>query len=265
LCLSSVTWQLRIYQGLRDLDGAELLPLLQVLWFVFSVLSCGIFFDEFSAMTPAMAPFYVLGCISIFISIYFFVPERRTQRLSYMDRNMTMQARETRRGLQYLRSVTHHVGIGLTDFQNLPEDVQQKLENTVKETIAAESGYAPRRSLRAALEGSSARSKDFFSGMPRRESKASVAAMDARASISGRPSVQGRRPSQKNSPRKSQEATKDLPTKHEIQANIRRNSQHLFDDLEKQLESDLAPNKFGKNGEVEMASRGPADPLLPGQ
>lgn len=61
-------------EAIRRWDASFIIPTLQVVWLVFSVISGGIFFREFLTLSPFQTAMFTLGMVLLVTSVLFLAP-----------------------------------------------------------------------------------------------------------------------------------------------------------------------------------------------
>lgn len=64
--------------ALKRYSAIFIIPVLQVIWLVFGVLEGGIFFDEFSALSPLSQFFFALGIFILLVGLIILSPRPPT-------------------------------------------------------------------------------------------------------------------------------------------------------------------------------------------
>merc|ERR1719384_954791 len=72
-----IFWLYRMNDALRKYDGVFIIPVLQVLWMLFSVLSGGILFKEFDGYSWYNYIGFIVGTIIIFYGVYQLTPQKK--------------------------------------------------------------------------------------------------------------------------------------------------------------------------------------------
>lgn len=71
----TIFWLRRMNKALELFDGVFIIPMLQVIWIVFSVLGGGIFFQEFQSYTYINAILFVVGISIILVGVFLLTSE----------------------------------------------------------------------------------------------------------------------------------------------------------------------------------------------
>lgn len=74
----TVFWLHRMNTALRLFDGIFIIPVLQVFWTFFAIMTGGIFFQEFQAYSPKMLGLFVVGVLTIFSGVVLLSPRQST-------------------------------------------------------------------------------------------------------------------------------------------------------------------------------------------
>ena len=74
----TVFWLHRMNTALRLFDGVFIIPVLQVFWTLFAIMTGGIFFQEFQEYTPKMLGLFVVGVLTIFSGVVLLSPRQST-------------------------------------------------------------------------------------------------------------------------------------------------------------------------------------------
>lgn len=69
-------WLRRMNEALRRFDGVFIIPLLQVNWIVFSIISGGIYFQEFEGFSSGRLFGFLAGVVLIVIGVFLLAPEK---------------------------------------------------------------------------------------------------------------------------------------------------------------------------------------------
>ena len=73
-CVATVFWLYRMNIALKRWDGLFIIPVLQVFWLVFTILSGGIYFDEFIHFSSGQLLGFVSGVFIVFFGVYLLMP-----------------------------------------------------------------------------------------------------------------------------------------------------------------------------------------------
>ena len=72
---SMVFWLYRMNAALRKFDGVFIIPVLQVVWTLFSIIGGGIYFREFSAFNSVDIGLFTLGVCIVIFGVYLLAPQ----------------------------------------------------------------------------------------------------------------------------------------------------------------------------------------------
>jgi len=72
-------WLTRMNQGLALFDGLFIIPVLQVFWTFFSIVSGGIYFQEFHSFAPGQMVGFSCGVLVVFFGVYLLAPGSQQQ------------------------------------------------------------------------------------------------------------------------------------------------------------------------------------------
>ncbi len=74
----TVFWLHRMNTALRLFDGIFIIPVLQVFWTLFAIMTGGIYFQEFQEYSPKMLALFVVGVLIIFLGVALLSPRQTT-------------------------------------------------------------------------------------------------------------------------------------------------------------------------------------------
>lgn len=112
LFCAQVFWLVRMQRALGKFSGAVIIPLLQVFWTSFSILTGGLYFKEFISMDLTRGLTFIFGLLVLFLGVYLLVP-------SDEDATASLQAQ-----LEHRASVFLGPGIQLLGVNDLMEKLQ---------------------------------------------------------------------------------------------------------------------------------------------
>eukprot|EP00002_Diphylleia_rotans_P002214 TRINITY_DN11380_c0_g1_i1.p1 TRINITY_DN11380_c0_g1~~TRINITY_DN11380_c0_g1_i1.p1 ORF type:complete len:473 (+),score=114.53 TRINITY_DN11380_c0_g1_i1:70-1488(+) len=69
-----ITWMKRLNRGLQLFDALLIIPMLQVFWTTFSIISGGIFFDEFASQKPYETCLFFFGVLIVMAGVFSLSP-----------------------------------------------------------------------------------------------------------------------------------------------------------------------------------------------
>jgi len=72
---SMVFWLYRMDTALRKFDGPFIVPVLQVVWTLFSIIGGGIYFQEFNRMPGIGITFFTIGVLIVISGVYLLAPQ----------------------------------------------------------------------------------------------------------------------------------------------------------------------------------------------
>ena len=72
---SMVFWLYRMNAALRKFDGVFIIPVLQVVWTLFSIIGGGVYFREFSAFNAVDIGLFTLGVCIVIFGVYLLAPQ----------------------------------------------------------------------------------------------------------------------------------------------------------------------------------------------
>ncbi len=73
--VATVFWLYRMNTALQRYDGLFIIPVLQVFWLVFTIVSGGIYFQEFRTFSHIQMAGFVGGVLVVFLGVYLLMPE----------------------------------------------------------------------------------------------------------------------------------------------------------------------------------------------
>eukprot|EP00002_Diphylleia_rotans_P033229 TRINITY_DN7041_c0_g1_i2.p1 TRINITY_DN7041_c0_g1~~TRINITY_DN7041_c0_g1_i2.p1 ORF type:complete len:373 (-),score=63.31 TRINITY_DN7041_c0_g1_i2:1008-2126(-) len=76
-----VVWMRRLNLGLKLFDAMVIIPMLQVFWTTFSIISGGIFFDEFARMSAHESALFFLGVMTVMLGVFSLAPSPESSNL----------------------------------------------------------------------------------------------------------------------------------------------------------------------------------------
>ena len=76
---SMVFWLYRMNAALRKFDGVFIIPVLQVVWTLFSIVGGGVYFREFSAFNSVDIGLFTLGVCIVIFGVYLLAPQTPTR------------------------------------------------------------------------------------------------------------------------------------------------------------------------------------------
>jgi hypothetical protein len=88
--IATVFWLYRMNEALRRYDGLFIIPVLQVFWLVFTIVSGGIYFQEFHHFSKTQMIGFCTGVLVVFYGVYLLMPtekEEDVHELLYDDGN----------------------------------------------------------------------------------------------------------------------------------------------------------------------------------
>ena len=71
---STAFWLTQMNKGLSKFDGLFIIPVLQVFWTFYSIVSGGIYFEEFDAFSPEQMLGFCSGVSVVFVGVYLLAP-----------------------------------------------------------------------------------------------------------------------------------------------------------------------------------------------
>ncbi|KAK9838720.1 hypothetical protein WJX74_001984 [Apatococcus lobatus] len=74
LVLSATFWVTRLNRALRLFPAMVIVPTMQISWTLFSILSGGVFFEEYLAFTQMSAAMFLLGVVVVLGGVYLLMP-----------------------------------------------------------------------------------------------------------------------------------------------------------------------------------------------
>ncbi|GMH63129.1 hypothetical protein TL16_g03634 [Triparma laevis f. inornata] len=72
--IATVFWLYRMNEALQRYDGLFIIPVLQVFWLVFTIVSGGIYFQEFHHFSQTQMIGFVAGVLVVFLGVYLLMP-----------------------------------------------------------------------------------------------------------------------------------------------------------------------------------------------
>jgi len=91
---STSFWLTRMNTALSMFDGLFIIPVLQVFWTFFSILSGGIYFEEFDSFSPGQMCGFSFGVIVVFVGVYMLAPRPKDKEVETAEK-MHEEERET--------------------------------------------------------------------------------------------------------------------------------------------------------------------------
>lgn len=85
---STSFWLTRMNTALSMFDGLFIIPVLQVFWTFFSILSGGIYFEEFNSFTPGQMLGFTLGVVVVFVGVYMLAPSPKERDIESASKEM---------------------------------------------------------------------------------------------------------------------------------------------------------------------------------
>jgi hypothetical protein len=77
--LSMVFWLYRMNEALRKFDGVFIIPVLQVVWTLFSIIGGGIYFEEFSEFSIGQIFLFTFGVATVVLGVHLLAPQTGSQ------------------------------------------------------------------------------------------------------------------------------------------------------------------------------------------
>lgn len=108
--ITMMFWLYRMNNALRKFSGGLIVPLLQGMWIVVSVVSGGIFFKEFSDFNVAQAAGYFCGLLLILLGVFFMAPKKSSKK------------RKSRRNIELVQ-VSENSGVALGESRDSERSV----------------------------------------------------------------------------------------------------------------------------------------------
>eukprot|EP01104_Vermistella_antarctica_P011441 TRINITY_DN3197_c0_g3_i1.p1 TRINITY_DN3197_c0_g3~~TRINITY_DN3197_c0_g3_i1.p1 ORF type:complete len:575 (+),score=94.13 TRINITY_DN3197_c0_g3_i1:222-1946(+) len=83
--LITIFWMIRMNTALRKFPAMYIVPALQVIWIVFSILGGGIYFKEFQTFSSLQYLMFGIGVVTILAGVYFLAPRQNAASGGYTD------------------------------------------------------------------------------------------------------------------------------------------------------------------------------------
>ncbi|GMI04960.1 hypothetical protein TrRE_jg4548, partial [Triparma retinervis] len=77
--VATVFWLYRMNEALRRYDGLFIIPVLQVFWLVFTIVSGGIYFQEFHHFSQTQMIGFCIGVLVVFYGVYLLMPTEKEE------------------------------------------------------------------------------------------------------------------------------------------------------------------------------------------
>ena len=90
--LSTIFWLYRMNAALRKFDGVFIIPVLQVVWTLFSIVGGGVYFKEFRALGRVEVLMFTLGVLIVMGGVYLLSPQQPEGRAEERRRRASVQA-----------------------------------------------------------------------------------------------------------------------------------------------------------------------------
>lgn len=132
LIFSQVFWLVRMQLALTLFSGAVIIPCLQVFWTSFSILTGGLYFNEFENFGWERSSIMFIGLCILYVGVYFLVPQAASEPLA-QHATPEERARHTAR---CTKRASAFCGAGLLDLHALAKDEDEEESNEVVPRLA---------------------------------------------------------------------------------------------------------------------------------
>jgi len=85
--IATVFWLFRMNEALQRYDGLFIIPVLQVFWLVFTIVSGGIYFQEFHHFSQTQMIGFISGVLVVFLGVYLLMPSESEDELHHIMAN----------------------------------------------------------------------------------------------------------------------------------------------------------------------------------